>query len=325
MINGPYYPKGGASEIAFNIIPVIEKAGGSVLVRVRVKRILMDKSSSCVAGVRVVKGEKEFDIFAPVVISDAGVVNTYTKLLPEGVSKKFCLDHLLRKVEPGLPLLSAFIGLKGTKEELGLRASNVWAFTDPNLNSALKKYISLSPDEARSAPVPLLFLSFPSAKDPTYNLRYPGKSTCAIVTVAPFEWFEEWKDERVMHRGNEYNTLKHDIATQMWHQVLEMFPNLGEKVEYFDVGTPLSNQYYLSSFSGEVYGLDHNQKRFSMSTLAQLRPETAIPGLFLTGQDVFVCGFSGAMYGGLFCASSILKRNLIADLMQLKLESRKRQ
>ena len=31
---GAYYPIGGASEIAFNIIPVIERAGGKVLVKV---------------------------------------------------------------------------------------------------------------------------------------------------------------------------------------------------------------------------------------------------------------------------------------------------
>jgi len=31
--HGGFYPKGGASEIALNIIPVIEKAGGKVLVQ----------------------------------------------------------------------------------------------------------------------------------------------------------------------------------------------------------------------------------------------------------------------------------------------------
>ena len=34
---GAYYPVGGASEIALNIVPVIERAGGKVLVRASVK------------------------------------------------------------------------------------------------------------------------------------------------------------------------------------------------------------------------------------------------------------------------------------------------
>jgi hypothetical protein len=36
--SGGYYPVGGASEIAFNLIPVIESAGGKVLVRANVTR-----------------------------------------------------------------------------------------------------------------------------------------------------------------------------------------------------------------------------------------------------------------------------------------------
>lgn len=40
---GAYYPKGGASEIPFHITKVIQKYGGSVLVRAPVSRILVDK------------------------------------------------------------------------------------------------------------------------------------------------------------------------------------------------------------------------------------------------------------------------------------------
>lgn len=39
---GAYYPRGGASEFAFHIIPVIEQAGGAVLVRAPVQHILLN-------------------------------------------------------------------------------------------------------------------------------------------------------------------------------------------------------------------------------------------------------------------------------------------
>ncbi len=42
-----------------------------------------------------------------------------------------------------------------------------------------------------------------------------------------------------------------------------------------------------------------------------------IPGLYLTGQDIFTCGFSGAMFGGLLCAMAMTKRNLMGDLIEL--------
>ena len=47
---GASYPRGGASEIAFHIVPVIEKAGGKVLVRAKVSKILVDEDSGRVKG-----------------------------------------------------------------------------------------------------------------------------------------------------------------------------------------------------------------------------------------------------------------------------------
>ncbi|MEQ2167986.1 hypothetical protein GOODEAATRI_009688, partial [Goodea atripinnis] len=41
-LNGAWYPKGGSSEIAYHMIPIIEKAGGAVLVRAPVNRILFN-------------------------------------------------------------------------------------------------------------------------------------------------------------------------------------------------------------------------------------------------------------------------------------------
>ena len=49
--NGAFYPLGGASEIAFHMIPTIERAGGKVLVRANVTSILT--SNAKVTGVRV--------------------------------------------------------------------------------------------------------------------------------------------------------------------------------------------------------------------------------------------------------------------------------
>lgn len=70
-----------------------------------------------------------------------------------------------------------------------------------------------------------------------------------------------------------------------------------------------------------MYGVDHNIKRFSASAAIDLRPQTPIKNLYLTGQDIFSCGFVGAAFGGLLCASSILDRNLYDDLTTLKKKS----
>jgi all-trans-retinol 13,14-reductase len=51
-------------------------------------------------------------------------------LLPEEVSKKSPLWPLIHTLKPGIGCINVFIGLRGTAEELGLRAENLWIFTD---------------------------------------------------------------------------------------------------------------------------------------------------------------------------------------------------
>ena len=59
----------------------------------------------------------------------------------------------------------------------------------------LTKYYNSDAESAMDLDVPLLFLSFPSAKDPNWKL-HPGrenKSTMALVTISKWEWFNQWK------------------------------------------------------------------------------------------------------------------------------------
>ncbi len=87
-------------------------------------------------------------------------------------------------------------------------------------------------------------------------------------------------------------------------------------MEYFQVLSPLSSVHYRSTQRGEAFGIDHDTRRFSLEAIASMRPDIGIPGLFLTGQDILACGFSGAMHGGLLCAMSITRRNLMDDLVK---------
>ncbi len=92
-------------------------------------------------------------------------------------------------------------------------------------------------------------------------------------------------------------------------------------MEFIEVGTPLTHQHYLNAPHGEIYGLEHDQSRFSASNAARLRPTTPVRNLFMTGQDIVSCGWTGAMFSGLLTASAVLQRNLFIDLMAAKARS----
>lgn len=269
------------------------------------------------SGVQVTKGGENYKVFAPIVVSAAGIINTYQKMIPPPVARRLNLNDIFAKVQSGVGALSIFVGLEGTAEELNLKATNSWCFANPNLDEGFDTFRNLSFDEVGKSDIPLLFISFPSTKDPTWEERFPGKSNCTIITLADFRWFQKWEDERIMKRGEDYEKVKMRLAEKAWEQTCQFYPQLKDKRRYFDVGTPLTNQYYLGSPKGEIYGIDHTVKRFSPLVAAELRPATPISDLYLTGQDITTCGFAGALYGGLLTSAVILNRNLMNDLISL--------
>ncbi|MBN3296500.1 RETST reductase, partial [Amia calva] len=314
-LEGAWYPKGGASEIAYHMIPIIEEAGGAVLVRAPVQRILINDAKQAY-GVSVMKDKEEINVYAPIVISNAGLFNTYQQLLPQEVQTLPAIQSQLSMVQHGEGGLSIFLGLNGTKEELGLRADNYWIFPENNLDELVENYMN-APREEAAKNVPLLFVASPSAKDPTWEERNPGKSTLTLVSFANYKWFEEWKDGKVSKRGEDYKELKESFIKSILEVVVEIFPQIKDKIEFVDAGTPVTHQYYIAAPRGEIYGCDHGLARFNPELSVAIRPETPIKNLFLTGQDVFVCGFAGALAGALTCGSAILKRNLHLDVINM--------
>ncbi|NXG14407.1 RETST reductase, partial [Grallaria varia] len=317
FLRGAWYPKGGSGEIVFHTISVIRKAGGNVFGKAPVQRILLD-SQGRARGVSVKKGQDLVDIFAPIIISDAGIFNTYEKLLPPEARALPEIQSQLQLVTHGEGCLTVFVGLNGSREELGLEPTNYFIYPGSDLDGIMRCYLDSSREEAPKN-MPLLFVTCPSSKDPTWEMRHPGKSTLAIVSFARYEWFEEWKDKQVHKRGDDYEDLKKTFVDAIMQTVFRLYPRIEGRIEYLSGGTPLTNQHYIGSPRGELYGADHGIPRLQDEVLAALRAETAVPNLYLTGQDLCVGGFMGALQGAIICASHILGRNLYVDVARLKM------
>ncbi|XP_059515277.1 all-trans-retinol 13,14-reductase [Myotis daubentonii] len=314
-IKGAFYPRGGSSEIAFHIIPVIQRAGGAVLTKASVQSVLLDSAGKA-CGVSVKKGQELVNVHCPIVISDAGLFNTYKYLLPETARCLPGVKQQLEMVRPGLGMFSVFMCLRGTKKDLGLPATNHYVYFDTDMDKAMEHYLSM-PREKAAAHMPFLIIAPSSAKDPTWEDRFPDRSTVVVLGPTCYEWFEEWRDEPNGKRSSDYETLKSSFVEASLSVVLKLFPQLEGKVDSVTGGSPLTNQFYLAAYQGACYGADHDLGRLHPHAIASIRPQSPIPNLYLTGQDTFVCGLMGATHGALLCSSAILKRNVYLDLKKL--------
>lgn len=131
-------------------------------------------------GVTVLKGQEEIEIHASVVISNAGIFNTFQKFLPRHIQDKpgnifefkvsdffpfwlYCLfltvpmchsqsscvsacleiHSLLSRVRHGMGSFLVFVGLDGTKEELNIVSTNFWMYKDNDLDTLYVLFFSL--------------------------------------------------------------------------------------------------------------------------------------------------------------------------------------
>ena len=299
---GGYYPVGGSGVIVESIIPVIERAGGLVLINAEVAEIVVEDGRA--VGVRMAADGAV--IRAPIIISDAGVHNTFARLLPHDVAEEAGLLADLSRVSPSLAHLSLYLGFKETAEALDLPKHNLWIYPTDDYEQALAD--SFADPQAE---LPMVYVSFPAAKDPDFARRHPGHATVDIITAAPYEWFEPWEGSRWKHRGAEYEAFKASLADRMLEALFQQMPHLRGRVAFSEISTPLTSAHFAGYARGELYGLDHSPARFRQGFL---KPATPIPGLYLTGQDIVTCGVSGALFGGVLTATTLLRGTLMTAM-----------
>lgn len=306
-LEGGSYPYGGASNIYKYIRHVIEKAGGNIFINASVKNIIIDKDKA--TGVRMQNGD---EIFAPLVISNAGARNTYSRLLPKEMKYKLPIFEDLQRVNPSISHLCLYLGLNASDEELSLPKHNYWIYKSYDMDNDFDEHTN----NPNSEP-PLLYISFPSAKDPEWKLKKPGLSTIQLVAMGSYDWVKKWEDTKWMKRGEEYNRFKEEFKNRLLNKLYEVVPQAKNRLEFCEFSTPLSTKHFSNYSKGEIYGLEHTPERFR---LKWLRPHTPFKNLYLTGQDILTVGIGGALFSGIITASTIMKKNYLSRINKKKEE-----
>lgn len=305
-LEGGCYPAGGSAAIFKSILPMIEKNGGEVLINAEVDSVIIEKNKAI--GVKMRNGDV---LHAKVVVSNVGVNNTYKKLIK---AKEYLPQKMLTQFEalkPSVSHVALYIGLNASDEFLKLPKNNFWVYNNYNFDEAIDK----ASQNLNTEP-PLAYISFPSAKDPLWNKKYPNRATIQILGVGGYANMAEWENSYWMKRDTSYAGYKEFVKERFLEKVLEVVPQIRDYIDTCEVSTPLSTKHFSNYQSGEIYGLEHSPERFNA---VWLRPRTPITNFYLTGQDVVAVGIASSVLSGVFTAVAILRKNIYGKL-QLKKE-----
>jgi all-trans-retinol 13,14-reductase len=290
---GGSYPVGGSWRIADSIIPTIRAAGGEVFTYAKVAQVLVEEGRA--TGVVMANGDR---LHADTVVSDAGALITFGQLLPEAERVRLGYVARLARVKASGAHLCLYAGFRGSAAELGLPRTNLWIYPSIDHEGNVARFVA-----DLDAPFPMLYISFPSAKDPEWDEHHPGKSTVEVLTVGPWEPFAKWEGTTWGKRGADYEALKDRLQLRLLDALFAQLPQLRDALEYAELSTPLSTRWFAQNPHGEIYGLDHDVQRFRQDWL---HPCTPVKGLYLTGQDVVSAGVGGALMGGFMTTSAML-------------------
>jgi all-trans-retinol 13,14-reductase len=303
-MQGGFYPMGGGSAIVKAMTSSIKKHGGEVRTSQSVKRILIEtiNNKKRAVGVELESGEQ---IRAGRVVSNADPTTTYLQLIgKENLSKK--LLQKLDKTTYSVTSLILFLTVDMDVRAAGMDSGNIWMLRNQDIDELYKE---MSADDILAEEsFPAVFISCTTLKDPaSFNGRYHNIEVVTFIKYAPFEKFGH--EDSV--RSEEYLQFKKRITEKLLNNLAKVLPTVREHIVQAELGTPVTNEFYVKSTKGSVYGTEKNFKQTGPFAFSN---KSEIENLYMCGASILAHGVGGATNSGIQTAAKILNCK-IAELM----------
>jgi len=302
---GGYYPMGGGFAIPRAFVRALKRKGGQLRLSTHVERILIEDGRAI--GVRLAGGE---EIRATNVISNADPEVTFGRLVGR--------DHLsgglrrrLGKVTYSTSALSLFFAVDMDLKAAGLDSGNVWYSAHTDIDRIYRD--GMTDHNLGSQPIEGAFLTATTLKDP--SKMHSGHHTCEMFAFVGYDAFKRWEQGHASEgqvKPGEYADFKEHITDKMFDTLEKIVPGIRNHVVFAELGTPLTNRYYLNSTQGNLYGIDHTPGQMGPGAFSI---KSEIDGLYLAGASTVSHGVAGATISGVMAAKQILNCRM-QDLMR---------
>ncbi len=295
--SGGFYPSGGGAALVKAMTTAIKSNGGVIKTQRAVNKILLKGENKKTAiGVELENGEK---IFADRIVSNADPNITYLNLVgAENLSKR--LRKKLDNTKYSCTSLMLFLTVAMDLKAAGIDSGNIWLMPNEDMDLVYEKMMlpNISNDEA----FPGMFISCTTLKDPS---SFDGKHhSIEAITYLDYKIFEKFKNEKEP-RSQEYLQLKKLLTEKMIKTLEKVVPNIRKSIVHKELGTPITNEYYINSTRGSVYG---TEKKLTQIGPFAYKAKSEIENLYLCGASTVSHGVAGAGYSGLQTAGEILNK-----------------
>ena len=283
-VGGCFYIRGGGQSLSNAFCEVIEDGGGAIKLRTLVDEIVVnDDGRAC--GIHTAKGES---FTAPVIVSNASTLDTFNKL----IDARWVPDHVrdqVNSIPVATSIIEAYIGIDGDAAALGLKEHEYFL----NLGTDYEaEWARIQDGEFENVSVLLANHSSVNA-----DAAPPGKSVVEVAILAMGDHWLNLSEE-------EYREKKERVTQVLLDKVSEVIPDIRERIEVIEVGTPKTMYDYSLNPGGSVYGYANHP---TTHTVFRPQQRTEIPGLYLASAWTFPgAGFGGAMVSGYTASRLIL-------------------
>lgn len=306
--NGGFYPMGGGGGIVKAMTNGVKRNGGEVRVKQNVEKILIENKKAI--GVQLKDGQK---IYAKTIVSNADPSITYLNLIgKENLSK-----HLIKKLEKtkySVTSLILFLTLDMDVTKFGIDSGNIWMMKDEDLDAHFEDL--MVNDITKGDEFPALFISCTTTKDPvSFNGRYHNFEIVTFISYDNLPQFEAGND----YHSESYTAFKEKVTDKLMNNMEKIIPGAKQHIVQAELGTPKTNEFYVNSTNGNVYG---TEKKLSQVGPFAFKNKSEIENLYLCGASTLSHGVGGATHSGVAAAALILnceKDDLIIEDANQKL------
>jgi all-trans-retinol 13,14-reductase len=171
-------------------------------------------------------------------------------------------------------------------ERYGIGNWNLWYYPTGDLNQAYQT--QLQGDLSH----PWIFLACPTLKSNEPGMAPPGHHVLEIVTVCPYEPFEQ------LHKTDRqaYRAKKREVYQQLMTSVRDLIPDIDAYVRMKFYGTPTTSEYYLGQPQGNIYGAKLIPRQIGLHRLGYT---TEVSNLFLVGASAGYPSVPGVIGNGM--------------------------